>query len=514
MPRLSKNIIYNFVGHGLLIILGFVAVRFIFKQLGEDALGIIYFTAMLNSLLCAVLEMGICTTTVREVSAHYTTDPDYIRDLIRTGSLFYWGCYVVISFFIFFLAPTIVEKWINLTTMDVETATNILRILGITSFIALPKSFYVSLIRGIQRMEFNNAIDVTTTALQHFGTIFILAKGGNLFLVVCWFAGCYVLRVFTYIIVTSHFFSLISMVPGYSYSVVKKNAHFASRMIFISITGAIYSQADKLIISKLMSIGIVGYYSFAYSIASKSRLLTGSISQAAYPSLSALHRAEDREGLISQYHKLQDFLSFGLFPILAFIPFAFLPLMSYVFNEETAQLLLLPTTLLCIGFFINGTLTIPYIFSLSVGKPGIAARQHLYDFFITLPASVLLIYYFGLIGAGLSVIFFFIFRFIYSLPRICSECLKISVWRWYISFLRIFVLGGLTYGIAWIVIVLMANYSILYLTAGYLGASVFYLLGSYFQISVDLRKTLLARFKSIESLKFLTNKMRLFFNGL
>ena len=70
MSRLSKNIVYNFFGQGLLLLLGFVAVKYVFKQLGEDALGIIYFTLTMNSVLCTVLELGISTTTVREVSAH------------------------------------------------------------------------------------------------------------------------------------------------------------------------------------------------------------------------------------------------------------------------------------------------------------------------------------------------------------------------------------------------------------------------------------------------------------
>ncbi len=70
MSRLAKNIIYNLCGQALLLLLGFVAVKYVFRQLGEDAFGVIYFTLTVNAVLCAMLEMGICSTTVREVSAH------------------------------------------------------------------------------------------------------------------------------------------------------------------------------------------------------------------------------------------------------------------------------------------------------------------------------------------------------------------------------------------------------------------------------------------------------------
>jgi len=498
MARLYKNIIYNLTGQGLLLVLGFVAIKYIFRQLGEDALGIIYFTAMMNAVLCAVLEMGICSTTVREVSAHFESDPNYIQDLIRTFSLFYWGIYVLLGVVIFFLAPILIGKWINLKTMDSATAIYVLRILGIASLVALPKSFYVSLFRGLQRMEFNNFIDVTTSALQQFGTILILAFGGNLFHVVYWFTACYGLRILTFLAVSAHFFSLRALVPSYSSAVAKRNLRFASRMASISIIASIHTQVDKIIISKLMSIGTVGYYGVAYGTASKGGLLTGAISQAVYPSFSALFKAGDRNGLITQYRKLQDLLCFGIVPIFAAIPFALLPLFSYMINEETAKLLLLPTTLLCVGFYMNGTLNIPYVFSLAVGKPGITARMNFYALFIVLPVTGLLIYFLGLTGAGLSWVFYHIFAYSYAVPRICCECLGISPWKWYLHVLGIFFVVSLSYGVAWIILELIGSHSILLLAIAYSGGSIVFLIGAYFIIGEELRGALFNHLKALK----------------
>jgi O-antigen/teichoic acid export membrane protein len=206
VSRLSKNIIYNLLGQGLLLVLGFVAVRYIFRRLGEDALGIIYFTAVMNAILCAVLEMGICATTVREVSAHFESNHGYVKDVIRTFSLVYWALYALLAVAVFLLAPFLVKNWISLKAMDLATAIHVLRVLGIASLVALPKSFYVSLFRGLQRMEFNNFIDVATSGFQQFGTILILALGGNVFHVVYWFAGCYGLSVLAYFFVSTRFF--------------------------------------------------------------------------------------------------------------------------------------------------------------------------------------------------------------------------------------------------------------------------------------------------------------------
>jgi O-antigen/teichoic acid export membrane protein len=88
VSRLSKNIVYNFLGQTLLLVLGFIAVRYIFRQLGEDALGIIYFTATMTAILSGVLEKGIYSTTIREVASNIYKEPGYIQSFIQTGSFF------------------------------------------------------------------------------------------------------------------------------------------------------------------------------------------------------------------------------------------------------------------------------------------------------------------------------------------------------------------------------------------------------------------------------------------
>lgn len=490
MSRLSKNIIYNLLGQGVLLILSFAAVRCIFRRLGEDALGIIYFTAVLNAVLCAVLEMGICSTTVREVSAHFESDPAYIRNVIRTFSLLYWSLYTLLAAVIFFLAPFLVKNWITLNVMDPATATGMVRVLGIASLAALPKSFYVSLFRGLQRMEFNNVIDVTVSGLQQFGAIVILVLGGKAFHVAYWFAACYGLSVLAYVSLAARFFSLRALVPGWSVGVIKRNLSFASRMMSVSVISTIHSNFDKLIISRLLPIGVIGYYGIAYSTASKGMLLAGAVSQAAFPSFSALFRAGDQKNLLQQYWKLHDFLCLGMVPMLAIIPFALLPVFSYIFNEETARRLLVPTLLLCVGFYMNGTLNIPHVFSLAVGKPGIAARTNFYALFVVLPVTALLIYFFGLVGAGLSWVFYHIFGYCYGVPRICRECLNIPVWRWYSHVLKIFVPIGLTYGAAGAILATTGTTSIASLTTAYSLASMVFLVGSYFIMGQGLQEAL------------------------
>lgn len=490
MSKLSKNILYNLSGQLLLAGLSFLAVKYVFKQLGGDALGIIYFTVALNAAVTSVLSMGMAETTVREVSAHFSSEPHYVLDLIRTASLFYWGAYLLSAVCLYFIAPVLVHHWINLKTLDPDTAIRALRILGIAAFLALPRSFYVSILRGLERMEFNNVIDVSVTALQQFGVIFVLVSGGGLLTVVYWISACNGLAILVYVPVCAHFFSWSSLLPGLARDVIGRNIAFTSHMAMISLLAMIHMQADKAVVSKLLPITLFGLYTVAYGAVVKAQTLTGAVFQGAFPHLSALHNARERLAMMAQYRKLQDLVCFATVPLFAGVIFAAKPLFTLLFNAEAGQILLLPVTFLCIGFYMNGAITIPYAFSLAAGRPDISSRSNLYAVVVVLPTTVLLVYFFGLDGAGFSWVFYHLFAYSYALPRICRECIACPTVAWLLHVLKIVGLACITYGAAWIILTVVGSKTILPLSVAYVLASSLFFSGSYMMVGVELRGTL------------------------
>lgn len=490
MSRLGRNVIYNVSGQLLLLMLGFVAARFVFRQLGADALGVIYFALALNVLLTSALAMGVCETTVREISSHFKSEPGYIADLLRSASLLYWGAYLIISIAIYFGAPVLVHRWIHLHSLNPATAIEVLRILGVAAFVALPRAFYTSILRGLERMEFPNLIDVTFSGLQQAGIITILALRGGLLEVVYWMAACFTFSVLTYTIVCARFVSWRSLTPGFSPAVVARNVSFTSHVALITVLAMIHTQADKAIVSKLLPIGVFGLYSLAYTAASRSTLLTGSVAQAGLPHLSALFKEAEWARLKTQFHKLQDLICYGTVPLFAAVPFIARPLFTIIFNADSAHLLLLPVTFLCIGFFMNGTLVTLYIFSIAAGRPDIAARVNLYALFAVLPVTAALIYFFGLNGAGFSWVFYHLFAYAYQVPRTCRECLKASPWSWYAKILKIFALVAITYGSTWTALILCGlDHGIFFPLVAYAIATVAFVTVAYRMVGDELRSS-------------------------
>ncbi|TAN34581.1 hypothetical protein EPN29_02600 [bacterium] len=490
MTRLTKNVIYNVTGQSLVLVVSLIAVRFIFRRLGDDVFGIIFFNIVLTTVLSSALELGVSSTIVREVSSRMKSEPEYVRTLIRTASALYWGAGLVLVAVIWVTAPLLVSHWVNLRTIDSQTAATLLRVMSATSLVALPRSLYASLIRGRQMMHLNNAIDVGAALTQQAGILLILLVGDRAYAVAAWISINALLTIAAYVITAARLFGSGALTPMFSVPVIRRNLAFTSHMMVISTLSLVHTQAAQVIVSKLLPIAEFGFYSFVWSTVNRAALVTVASAQAAFPSFSELFAAGDRLRLLQQYRKLQDLVCYGTLPLFTGICFAALPVYGYVFNAGVAQRLLLPTAFLALGSWMNGTLTVPYTLSVAVGKPQIAARTNTYALLVVLPVTVLLIFVFGLPGAGFSWVFYHLFMYSYMVPRICRECLQSSPWAWYGHVAKALGLAAVTYGVAWLVVSAVGTFTLPVLVAAYLVATAAFAVGANAMIGADLKETL------------------------
>jgi len=452
MTRLARNIGYNIAGQTFLLFLGFVASRYVFRRLGEDAFGILYFNLSFSALLTLLLDLGVSSTLIRGLSQQRGDDPRFAEGMARTAGLVCWTSYALLTLLVLSLVPTLATHWIRIQTMPLPMAVEMLRILGVGSLLSLPRSLYTSLFRAKERMGINNAIDVGVSAFQQAGTVTLLSGGHSAITIAVWLSGCSAAGLIAYVLVAARLYSWKALIPGYDAVVIRENLRFSLRMTGITILTGIHTQADKVIVSKALSLGSFGIYSFIYSIASKVTLLTNAVAQSAFPVISRLSAPESRLSLNDQYHKLQDFLCLLTIPFLAMLPFATAPLLVLVFDLPSAVELALPATLLAIGFYMNATLQIPYILSVALGKPEIMLRFNVLALFTILPLQVLLIHWWGLTGAGASWIAYHLLAYAFAVPQLCTSCLPVSQGRWFFETFRALLVSIIVYSASWFIL--------------------------------------------------------------
>ena len=449
--RVARNIAANLGGQLAILLLGLLAARLIFSGLGQEVLGIVLFVQTFNLALAGILDFGVSSVTVREVAAHVDDDPGYVRDLVRTASSLYWATFAVASGALVLAAPWIATHWIHLQTMSAKEATDVMRVLGVAALTALPRALYVSLFRGLQRMGFNNGIDAATGVLQQLGTVLIVMFGGGLFSIVLWLAATYGLQLATYWFVLSRVMSTWALVPGWSGPVIRHNARFSAHMMSISWLAAVHTYVDKLVVSKLLSVATFGWYTFATSMVARGALVPQAIGDAAYPSFSKLFQENNRPAMLAQYRALQDLVCVTTLPLYVGIIFLTVPLLTAVFDRQVAAAVLFPVAVLCLGYFMNGMLVLPYMYSLAVGKPQITSSLSLAAVFIVVPVTVAGVARFGVAGASLGYLCYHLFFYAVAIPKYCRECLQMPASSWYRQVGRMAAAGAATYGLGWLV---------------------------------------------------------------
>jgi len=168
---------------------------------------------------------------------------------------------------------------------------------------------------------------------------------------------------------------------------------------------------------------------------------------------------------------LQDLVCYTTLPLYAGIAYLTLPLMTAVFNHQVASTLIFPVAVLCLGYYMNGTLTVPYVYSLAVGKPQITSHLSFQAAFIVVPVAVASVALFGVAGAGLGYLAYHVFFYAVGIPRYCRECLELPASSWYRHVGVVLLAGAATYGAGFLIAWLAAGLGTAALLAAFLVAS-------------------------------------------
>lgn len=491
MSLLSKNIAFNLFGQGIVIILGFISFKYIYSGLGEDALGIIYFSLMMSALLTSALDMGLSKTTVREIAAHNIIDPDYIRKLTQTFSFIYWIVFVVVAVLFVVLLPVILDSWINLTTMNRAAAYLVLLILGPTTLLTIPKSFLSSICIGLQRMDVSNLVDISMAIIQQLGMIVLLVNNSNILGVAYWLGCTNILRVIIYLYFIIKLLSLDAILPRFSMDVITRVKRYTSKMMWISLVLVFHKQLDKVLVSKLLPIGVFGVYSFVYTSIGRTSLVTGAIAQAVFPFFSELDKQGRKKEIISRFLILQDFLVFGTAPIFAAVIFFSLPLFTFLLDKEKAMALQIPVIFLSMSFYIGAILRLARIYMFAISKPEQILRSDVLSLFIVFPSTIFLVYTMGITGAAFAWVVFYSALVILIVPKVYKNEFNLPPNLWFKSVISAVLLATMIYISAWLLATTISPGNIILLISAYMLATIVYGVISFNMTGSGFQQTLI-----------------------
>lgn len=404
MTILKKNIAANFAGSFWQALMAIIFIPLYITFLGMEAYGLIGIFITLQALFL-LLDVGLGATVNREM-ARLSALPgkaQEMRDLVRSMEVIYWFVAVAIGLAVMLLSPYIAHYWVKPDQLSPEVVQRVMLIMGLAIAVQWPVSFYSGGLTGLQRQVLLSVVNSAIATLRWCGAVLVL-----------WLVAPTIFTFFVWQIIVSilHVLMVRSFLWRSLPTSLKKSSfrgrlllgvwRFAIGMSGISILGTLLTQADKIILSKMLPLEMFGYYTLAWMVASTLYRLIGPLFIAVYPHLTQLVSMKDEENTKRIYHKACQFMSVLILPVTAIIAFfSYEILLLWTQNHTTAEKAHVLVSILIIGTALNGLMSMPYALQLAHGWTRLAFYVNLVAFTAIVPLTILMAWQYGAVGAAI-----------------------------------------------------------------------------------------------------------------
>ncbi len=434
MSVLKKNILGNFGGSVWNGLMGLVFVPLYIHFLGIEAYGLIGIFATLLALF-GLLDMGLSTTLNREMArlAVQEDKAQEMRDIVRTLEIPYWAVGLLICVIVIVLSPVIAYHWVNAENLSPKTVQTAIMIMGLAVAFQWPMSFYSGGLMGLQRQVLLNGINVVMATFRGLGAVLIL-----------WLVSPTVEAFFSWQIVVSvvHiglivFFLWRSLpyateAPCFRRDLLLNIWRFATGMTGITVLVTILMQLDKVILSRMLSLEMFGYYSLASVVAMNLGRFVSPVFSAMYPRLTNLVALGATEEITRLYHKSAQLVSVLVLPAALVVAlFSKEILLLWTQSPEIAEHSHVLVSILVMGTAINGLMNIPYALQLAFGWTRLAFLGNVMSVLLLVPLMIVLTKWYGAVGAASVWVILNVGYMFISLPIMHRRLLPTEKWRWY-----------------------------------------------------------------------------------
>jgi len=406
------------------------------KFMGVESYGLIGIFAAVQGVL-AILDMGLTVTIIREM-ARLSALPgraQEMRDLVRTLEVVYWGVAIVVGIAVTGLSPFIAHKWVKAGQLSPDTVEQAIRIMGMALALQWPSSFYSGGISGLQKQVLLNGINIGISTLRGVGAVLIL-----------WLVSPTIHAFFTWqIIINVLNTAVLGLFLWYSLPRTGKGAAFQKPLLAgvwkftagisgISALAIILTQLDKIVLSKMLTLEMFGYYTLAGSVAVSLYRLTGPVSAAIYPKLTELVSLADEEGVKKIYHKSSQLTSVLILPAAVVIAlFSREIIFIWTQNPVTAEKTCLLASILVCGTALNGVINVPYVLQLAHGWTRLTVYVNSVSVVVLVPIIVVLARHFGAVGGASAWVILNVGYMFTIIPLMHRRLLPQEKWAWYLN---------------------------------------------------------------------------------
>lgn len=400
---LDRNLLAELASSVAVALIGFAVIPFYLKYLGMEAYGLIGFFATVQALL-QLLDLGITPAINREVAGFLAADRrDLARTMLHTLATAYWSVAVFVAFLMYLLAPLVSGHWLQSSGLTQQAVTEAVVLMGIVVAARWPVGIYRGALMGAQRQTVSSGVNILMAILGSVGVVLVLIFVSPT--IFAFFTAQAVAGIVSSLVMRTAAWRVFgrSSLVRFDLGSLKRIWKFSTGMSAVAVTGLIFTQIDKVILSKILPLDEFAQYALAWVVVSVMYLLINPVFNIVYPRFSSFVAAKDKRQLIQDYHSYSNRLACFLFPLGMTLCVSSQDLvLLWTGNEGISSNVGSLISLLAIGTALHGVMYMPYALQLAYGNSKLPLYINAILLTIFIPLVIGLVQLFGAIGAALA----------------------------------------------------------------------------------------------------------------
>ncbi len=284
---LKKNIVANYVGTGAVVLGPILALPWYLAELGPQQFGLIGFIVLFQTVL-GLLDAGLSQALVREFAVRFdSTDEGALNNAVLLFGFerIYWAFAVLAGLSGAVLADPIATYWLNLNGLPDSIGREAVLGASLIFAVQFPGSVYRSMLIGAQAQIALNMILTSSALLRHVGGIGVVILWPTLTAYLIWHSAVALLETLARATAAWRIQKIDRCRVAWDPDTLRPVWKLFASMSGATLLGALTVQMDRIVLSRMVDIEQLGYYSIAATIAVGSLQLVNPLTQAMLPKI-------------------------------------------------------------------------------------------------------------------------------------------------------------------------------------------------------------------------------------
>jgi O-antigen/teichoic acid export membrane protein len=399
---LRRNTIWNLAGMGLPLLLGLVAIPYLYSHLGAEKIGILTLVWALIGYF-SLFDFGLGRALTQQVSASRAAGHEAeVPTLVKSGLLFTALTGLAGGLLLAVLAYPLGFGWLNTSKgLQESVALSLL-----VAALGIPMTTITTGLRGVlEAYEDFPKVNILRMLLgaSNFGLpmLSVMWLGPSL----VWVIGSLVVARLG--VLLAHLTLVERRLPKqwhktpFSKAKLQKLFSFGAWMTVSNIVGPLMVTADRFIISAVLGASVVAFYTVPAEMLLRILIVPAALTSALFPRLSIVMTANLAEaGRI--YRKCLTLVSSVLFAVCVPIAIGSRWGMTLWLGQDFADQSWIVVSVMALGLLFNGIAHVPFSVIQAAGDARTTAYIHLLELLLYIPLLFVSMQIFGLVGAAVA----------------------------------------------------------------------------------------------------------------